>query len=358
MLDTNVVQLYDFTLEILRGCKNKCYGCHVAREEQDGFADGDVARLKRLFDDSVNKGFKLVNLAIGPTDFMSATNTVEMLETSQPLMDMFETIFLQSTFMYPDEELKKWGKILNKKLKGRSLKLGFPLDPRHWDKDKYLTTIISKIDVMLAEMPDVTYKKTYVLVNLKNYANIADNPLSTMLLKAVDSRGVPMNLALLIGAGRLDLSDINNRLQLKAALTQLKDLHEIADSSVTAALNLSQCYTERSDISGVNDISPDQDHDVTYRGGELFSTCFMGENITVFEPEFKFPKINGEWTADSLLQGYNDHMVAQLTNMPDGCSACEYVEGCIQKRILLMMSVLKTKNCIAPKSTFDKYHHQ
>lgn len=90
------------TLDILNGCSYSCPGCHVHKENIDTIDDN----LINFFKDLESKGCILDELAIGPTSFLSSSNTEDILKTKEfkKLMNMFETIEF-NTPVPKDEEL-------------------------------------------------------------------------------------------------------------------------------------------------------------------------------------------------------------------------------------------------------------
>jgi hypothetical protein len=281
-------------------------------------------------------------------------NTVEVFKESIPILDRFETISLQSTFTASDEDIKKWADALSPYLAGRQLKLKFPLDPRHWHKMKYLNRTMDKLKYFVSLLPDTTYIKTYMLVNMKEYTNVGEDPLSVLQVLIDDITGHKLHVDLLITEGRLPLDDINNREKLKSSFLYLSKLHDNPDieESVRVALNFGNYYKETRERYSINSAGAAyEDKFYIYKNGTIYIPVFAGENVTIFDDALAVPA-GEDWNTHVLDAVSNNLLISQLNYAADTneCLECEHVSGCIRKNIIQAMSIVRTKQCIMPKN--------
>jgi hypothetical protein len=338
--------LIDFNLEVLYGCRNKCYGCNVQRFDQEGFVGDDFNRLMVLFADLKANNHILSNLGIGPTDFMSSENAEQIFVPElKPMIDMFCAVTLQSSFLYKKEHLDKWVAILRPLLKGKKLKFLFPIDPRHSTNAPYLDQILDNVNYMVSQLPDVSYTKTYVVCNLKQYADLELDPVHNLdtLSRVVREH----HIDILVTEGRLPQNDLNNRMKLKHAINYLNSFYEdpTLSDSVRQAITLDNYFKP---YEGT-------DKDYVYKMGRIYAPAFVGEPLVVFDEMFAVPA-NAEWTTSSLIDFENSVIVNQLGYLDSTkeCATCEFVNLCISRSLVQTMCMLKSKDCIAPKRALEK----
>lgn len=351
-------EIVDFALEVLHGCNHDCYGCNVNKKDQEGFIGNDLQKLDGLFTDLLSKKYILANLSIGPTDFMAALNTEEMLSLSMPLMDKFKSIVLQSTFIYTKEELEKYANIIKPYVLGRRIKLGFPVEPRHLGKQKYVETIINNIEYFKSLLPDTDVIKIFAILNLKQYNDIALDPIFNVSETVQHFKDRRVDFDIVLTDGRLDMKDINNKEKLKRSFLYVKHIHDndFFEKDIYNLLNLETYYREAGKLYSVDSKGRKfRDVDFVYKNGKIYNTVFSGEAVTLFHDSLSIDNTT-EWYLNSLLELRDRILVEQLDYMDKtkSCSDCEFVSSCMEKGFLQVMKIVSTKDCIASKKSFEE----
>ena len=342
--------LIDFNLEVLYGCKWNCSGCDVAKYDQRGFAGEDFDKLMLLFKDLQVNHHILSNLGIGPTDFMTAENSEEVFLQLAPMMDMFCAITLQCTFLEKRDVIEKWAKFLRPILAGRTIKFATPLDPRNYSNRKFFATILENRDYFVSLMPEVNYTKTYLLGNLLEYREYNSNPYNNGKITFEEyseefhesSKG--NHLDLVISAGRLPLTDINNREKLKAIVKYQNTLYNDAIHRDMSKSAVNFTYGKRHEGF---------DKDYVYRNGSIYAPVFVGEPLLMFEDGYNIPNTQ-DWTTKTLVDFETATLVESLLylDQTDSCATCEFAAACAGRGVIKLMKTLKIKECFAPKQAF------
>lgn len=344
--------LIDFTLEVLYGCKWNCTGCNVSKYDQRGFVEGDFDRLMRLFDDLAANNHILSNLALGPTDFMSAENSREMFQQIIPMMDKFAAITLQTTFLEKPPVIAEWAEFLRPILAGREVKFASPLDPAHYKNKKFFDTILSNRDLFVSLIPEMKYTKTYLIGNLVEYRDYNANPMHNDKITFEEyshefhdvSRG--NHLDLVIAAGRSPLNDINNRERLKSIVKYQNQLYDDAIHTDTSKQVVNFTYGKRHEGF---------DKDYVYRNGRIYGPVFVGEPLVTFEEDYSIPN-DADWTTKTLVDFENQTLVESLLYLDKTkeCASCEFAPLCAGRGVIKLMKTLKATECLAPKQAFQQ----
>ena len=168
MKEDNIKKLIDFSLEITQGCQFNCTGCTIDKVHNDYPSDNQFEKIMSLIDDLKENEFKPMNIQIGPTDVMTASNMDKVLtdERVKKLTKKFLKTAINCAFLKPfDEDYVKFGKKLNWLLKGGLVKFIIPFEAYHIDNKEYLNRIRRRIKITLDNMPDVVHTKTYLIMN-------------------------------------------------------------------------------------------------------------------------------------------------------------------------------------------------
>lgn len=339
--------LIDFTLEVLYGCKWNCAGCNVDKYGQNGFGEGDFDRLLDLFKDLQANNHILSNLALGPTDFMTSDNTLEIIEQIAPMMDMFAAITLPTSFLEKPDQIEQWGKVLNPLFAGRELKFATPLNPAHYKNRKMFDTILRNRDVLVEHMPDAKYTKTYFLANLLEYRAYNKDPFNQDKITFEEYNDIFHKnskgnyLDVVITAGRSPLKDINHSQRLKDIWKYYNDVYD----------NAFQTDTSKGSVNfACGKLHEGFDKDYVYRNGNIYAPIFVGEPLVIFEDQYCIPN-DADWTTSTLVDFENQTLVDSFQYMPSTkqCSDCEFATLCTSRGVLKLMEILKIRDCMAPK---------
>jgi MoaA/NifB/PqqE/SkfB family radical SAM enzyme len=139
-------------VEALRGCLHSCTGCFVNRV--NNYNEHDIVLANQIAKGFADKGFRIKEVVLSPTDPFSAVNTVEILE-SKLWSNMFsydpDTLFV-STAYFEKLEITKLEEVFNvfKNSKNYAKDLTFeffvPMNPTKLiDRDPEYTEQIDKV---------------------------------------------------------------------------------------------------------------------------------------------------------------------------------------------------------------------
>lgn len=337
--------LVDINLEVLSGCKWKCTGCNVNKNENNGFVGNDFNRLMNLFEDLQANNHVLINLAIGATDFMTARNSDDILNSELvPMLDMFKSIVLNTTFLSEKDVVEDWAYKLKPLLSGRRVKFTIPLEPRHIGNEKYFAGIKEKIRIFESIANETEYGGVYNIVNLYEYKKHVD-PLSEFheFSTKFDHVWHEGHLDLVISEGRLPLTDPENKQKVLKMVNYLNGLYEkavIKDKSTLVNFNYGKRYEG-------------YDKDYVYKNGNLYSTVFLGEPLIVYEEDSSLGK-DSEWNYKTIVEFENQLMLNSLKYMEKtkDCLNCEFAPHCAGRGLLYLMEKLEAVDCLAPRDGF------
>lgn len=358
MKEVKYDNLVDFAVEVLHGCTHHCYGCNVNREDQEGYAGQDIAKLLGLFGDLSKHGYILANFSIGPTDFFTSTNTEQVLKDSMALMDKFKVVILQSTFLYSKKQLEDQAAMIAPYLKGRRVKFAFPVDPRHLGKEKYARTVVENVLYFKSLLPEITVTKIYGILNVKQYEEVEEDPIFRVadMVKYFESHRITIDAVLT--EGRLEMNDINNQEKLKNSFLYVKKIHDggALPKSIHELLTLSSYYRESVHLHSVDSQGRKfRDIDFVYKNGKIYNTVFSGEAVTLFHDSLAIDNAM-EWNTLAVHSLRDRILVNQLDYMEKTkeCSSCEFASSCMERGFLQVMKIVRTKDCIVSKKTFEQ----
>lgn len=358
--------LVAFNLEILNGCRWGCTGCTVDKDGQLPYTEQDKQKFLSLLDDLEANGHVLTNIGIGPVDFMSATNTKQVLDPEfiRPILSRFGTVTLNSTFLSitnqinqtkaPHNTIGEWGSFLATLLKDYTYKFTIPIEPRHYKNAKYLQKIFLARDTLISYIstlaPTSHYSKSYLTGNISAYHEYNEDPLTNDKVTFAEyshdfySQTSGGHMDLVVTDGRLG---VNTKQKKDKLLHSLQYLNELYNNSVSAATRTVINFTYGKPHEGF-------DKDYVYRNGRLYAPPFIGERLVILDEAFAIEE-GAPWTTDTLLRHDAQKMVEQLNyaQQTTECMNCTYTGSCVGRGTLSIMESLGVVDCLAPKKSFN-----
>lgn len=350
MKEDNIKKLIDFSLEVTNGCRFSCTGCAVDKEGNSWPSDTDFERIYALVDDLTVNEFKPMNLAIGPTDIMTSVNRDLVLTNPKikALAKKFLKTSINCAFLDPfSENYVALGKQLNWLLEGGLVKFVIPFEAYHIDNKEYVDRIRKRIDITLANMPDVTHTKTYLIINYET-SSIYDkeqqaNLTEELILKTYKSEILEgLTADIILPHTRADLRIEKNAKEFYDAAMKLKGF-------ISNARNK---YGSDVDIA---DILPHEgkDWDIFYKAGKLYMTPFLLEGLASFDEAFE---VTTDWTFAGLYNTYLDGFLSQVdwASQNPACRGCQLVPLCAERGIHTLMQIANITDCISPAKLLEK----
>jgi hypothetical protein len=348
--EDNIKKLIDFSLEVTNGCRFSCTGCAVDKEGNSWPSDTDFERIYALVDDLTVNEFKPMNLAIGPTDIMTSVNRDLVLTNPKikALAKKFLKTSINCAFLDPfSENYVALGKQLNWLLEGGLVKFVIPFEAYHIDNKEYVDRIRKRIDITLANMPDVTHTKTYLIINYET-SSIYDkeqqaNLTEELILKTYKSEILEgLTADIILPHTRADLRIEKNAKEFYDAAMKLKGF-------ISNARNK---YGSDVDIA---DILPHEgkDWDIFYKAGKLYMTPFLLEGLASFDEAFE---VTTDWTFAGLYNTYLDGFLSQVdwASQNPACRGCQLVPLCAERGIHTLMQIANITDCISPAKLLEK----
>lgn len=330
--------ILDFTLDVLDGCIHKCSGCNVIKQHGRTYTDEEHQRITSLLNQIEKEGWLPVLLVIGPVDFLTAENTLEVFQKASSYFNRFKSIGLSSTLTYKKEVLLKLLAPLAPYLENQRIKFNVPISPRNINNKLYHDTVKENIKIIQEYFPKINIGKVTYQVNIEEYPLTEDNPILRMDRTGLSDTVKDMDIV--IPTGRSDLNDLNNRLRLKSILKHIKDIHLNHFKGYSKdRTTMSRFYDEFIDIESL---------DLLYTKGRLYRTGFYGDEIVVLHPRFSID-IKDFTTVENFT---TQAEAEQFSIMPDECVNCDKVMYCVHHNTLSLMDLLKVKECIYPKDNF------
>ncbi|MEO2086477.1 MAG: hypothetical protein ABGY22_05160 [Acidimicrobiales bacterium] len=324
---TKPVSALKIQLDVLDNCAYHCTGCFVNKRNNHP-SDSDLKELK-IFIDSITKHDILVDeILIGPTDFLSSSNTFEVLSNPN-ILELINSnspiLAFISTLQHKGEPISKFSEFLINNINlDTEIEIGIATTPKWLYDPIYISEIKSKLSEIDKLIPhDVTY--TFIL-NIHEY-NIDYEDLHTHIVDTFDTT--------------MDLIPSIARSKIKSKmLEKLSYLNEV--------------YNNLEDYSKINNIMVDHSHSginfkvINFRKGEWFISPFLYENMTIYDDMFKVTGI--EDIHNKMTEQYE---YASGTD----CESCQFITSCASRSILMLMKFLDTDKCVCPKENMIKHQH-
>lgn len=344
-------KLIDFTLDIAHGCKFSCTGCHVDKISGRIPTKDEFDKLDALVDEMNENGFDAMNLAIGPTDIMTAENRDDILthDRIKQLAKKFMKTTINCAFLEPhDEDYIELGKKLNWLLYGKMVKFAIPFEAFHIDNKGYLDKIKHRLSLTIQNMPNVVHTKTYLNVNYET-SQIYDRQNNTNITEELILKLYKSDLLEGLDVGIIlphPRSNLRNKI--------------IAANFINAAKKLKKTLADARSKYGEDNVSiaeikieEGKDWDIIYKNNKLYMPPFLLEGLASFDKVFE---VKEEWTLSGLYKSYNDSFAEQLkwaSTAPE-CSGCQFMGLCAERGIHNLMMITDTVECISPAKNIEK----
>lgn len=338
------------SLEILKGCQYNCKGCHV--EKSAGHITQDQADLLgRWLDSMQQEGNYLPTLVfIAPTDFLSASNTVEILSDPRVrnVLTKFRRLSLQTTYL-DISKIHEVKEVLDRHYQHMELELNFVIEPEHIENEKYLSKIIDNrkkvYEILDWPMPVLSF----CILNVYEYDRIKKSNVKKILndyrvlhdrIKELFGTTIDFNFSMLR----------NSWWSNKDVQEAVKSISNIFDEGLTSEFGQSLRFS-----FGNLDDSRIEKH-YNWHHGKLYLSPMVYERIASFHPLLEIP-----WGDDGVFgvratEAFEEEVLVRQYHGSDDkpeCRDCPYLGPCIERNILTFMDMHDIKNCIIAKKAVD-----
>lgn len=334
-------------LEWLKGCQFSCKGCHVNKEGTVPYTLEHLANLSAWLRSARFDGNYLATIVfIGPTDFLTAENTLDILKAPEtyPVLSQFKRLSLQTTYLNIDK-IEQIANVLKRHYSHMELELNFVIEPEQLENEKYLRTI-QENRRKVYEILD--WKKpvlSFCLLNVYDYDRIKKNNVKQLLadyrrlhdkIKEYFDCTIDFNFSMTRNSwwSNEDVAEV------------VRSVSRIFDGGVKHEFS----QAVRFSFGKLTDSLIEKHYN--WHDGNLYISPMLYERIASFHPSLKIPTV--EYTIQETEAFEEQMLVNQYDNSKDKeCATCRYKSTCIDRNILTFMDMHEIKECIIARDALD-----
>lgn len=294
----------------------------------------DIPDLLALIQEMTSVGYVAFDLGVGPTDYMTATNTQEVM--TNPVFREMTQLFHQVTFnaAFLDTRLGNYKAMcedIDVACAGKPIRFLIPAVPSHFKNEKFGLMIKEKLEYIQEHLVVARLNEAGFVVNCTR--ETVDDNFEEHLRNGFDIEFV------------VDKDDI---LTIPYGRAPSKDLM-VAQNVRRVSHRISSFYAE---LNGEDERrrNPDLHYDtgtmvnLLYTGGKLYWVPFLKDDCPFLDDDFV---IDRPWSMENLLATRQRSREASLTYLADTeCMNCPHLGSCSEKGITSIMRKLSIKDCL------------
>lgn len=321
---------FNLTLEVLEGCGYHCGGCTVDKEHTPDLVTTDLtARLLNLVDDLKDKEFRPFEFSMAPTDILSASNGLAVLDTPliRGMAERFGSMVLTLALLR-EEGLRELAEKADELMAGKWIRLVVPITVKNSTNEKYIALLRERVLYFNSFLKKSTIRSVYLTVNMYR-----DN----MELINPEYHKQVMNINL----GVRTITDYTFTHSRKG-FNNLLVLEEFKRD----VFKFTQLIADN-DSKFVGHLLPDpfDGIELCYRDNTLYHIPVIMEKFPIFDPFFEIP---APWNAEQVMEykqnQYHENL-AKFTDHPT-CGDCCHVNLCTHGDLHSTMRHLKIDHCL------------
>lgn len=320
-------------IDILNGCEFSCAGCYVNKGVNSSDLDSDLQSLANIADEINNSDLHLEEVALGPTDFFSAKNIVQVLThpNFKRLFSNNKTKFVMiSTLKASESEIREKLSLLESAVPHLDIDLLIATDVDEFlTNPDYIKTMKRKWEILKQSklLFDPAFQVNIHPANLLKYD--ADN-LANLASKIREE----FDTILEFNPSILRVKHRNRGENLKFWMEVVQEnMRKNADKFTYTMLNKSH--------SGVNNLV------VNFRKGSFYVCPFIYENVFIYNDNYLIKRNSEQYHLSDLLAAQEQFFVSQMqySEKTNDCTGCEYLVSCTYKKVLTYMEENQIKDC-------------
>jgi radical SAM protein with 4Fe4S-binding SPASM domain len=332
-----------FNLELLKGCEFQCSGCYVNRDNSFNQKELDIvldAAIKFKKED-----YHFDEIIIGPTDFFSAKNTVELIQ-NQSFKSLFTkdvVLTLLSTLQTDTAEILSRIDLMNTHLPNLELEVLIPVEiEKLVNKDLlYIGSLKEKIKLLNHFSGDVEYALQLNIQNTKCYPGFN----LKSLMQFVES-------------------EFNSITEFNPSFMRLANKEKIQ----TTILSWNNMLSENKEIFLKEDMlftmgNPNHAsfNEITfnYQRGKFYSCPFIYENVFDKAEAFLISSTGEDGYYDvkdfENHRGFIESRQLSYIDKTEDCKSCSFLASCMGKQVLHFMEEKSITKCLLAKDLMDTY---
>lgn len=336
-------------LEWLTGCQFSCKGCHVNKDATTAYDWEQLTKLRIWLHSMQAEGNYLPTIAfIGPTDFLTATNTKSILSDKMAcsILTEFKRISLQTTFLNMENAEELIG-LLRQRFPDKELEINFVIEPEKINNEKYMNTIKEARSRFMEMLNWPNYVASFCIMNVYEYDRVKKNDVKKLLAdyKALNDKvRDEFNTTIDFNFSMLRNSWWSNEDVEEA----IKSVSRIFDASADHEFN----QTVRFSFGKLTDSKIEKHYN--WHQGKLYVSPMLYERIASFHPSLEIPLVKHSleeterFEYDLLVNQYD----SAAMDKPE-CNDCQYQSSCIERNIITFMDMHDIKSCIIARKALD-----
>lgn len=321
---------FNVSLEILAGCGYSCQDCAIDKSATTDLVPvEDEIELVELVEDFKARGYRLHELTIGPTDIISSSTGIAVLDSPvvRRLARHYDSLTVSLAMLF-DRGLVELGQAVNGLMAGKKFRLIVPCTLKNAANTKFLELVKERIGIIKAQLTDVEFKLVYLSINVVNGSAREFSPETNRVAHDIDF-GVPKLLEYVFPHGRKGFDNLLNVSEFRHDL----DLYvKGMQGCVNTDMNRYMIPTDSDSL------------EVTYRNGELYYTPILMEKFPIFSEQFRYLR---PWTAATVIENkiaqYHENLIA-YSEHPE-CNDCCFLDNCARGDTHVIMDYLKIDKC-------------
>lgn len=337
---------FDLILDVLSGCSGGCGGCGVTKTGQalpTGAQYRDmISSLEKL---RTQSHFILDHIEVGPTDFMTAANTSEMLDTPlfRELCEPFNIVYFTTTL--GSDETGEWARRLRQALPGKRLYFYVVLDPARLD-DSSVTKLrgrMSEIEQTLEIAPRFEVVLNSQPHSVRREKNLLNELRQTVEKVQKEFKVKPWHV---ISSSRKERLGPNS----SAVLKDIRWLNDVFNRWIRDEMDWDAHFQYGNEIKPTNKV-------FVWRNGSWYWPPVLYGHFVSYDEEFRLPD-GLDMAAITDFESRN--LVEQYRHVGEqqDCPECPHLPQCAQQGIIRLARALGTRECIAPRMAFDNYRQK
>ena len=321
---TKPVSAVKIQLDILNTCVHDCPGCYVDKKN-NFIAAEDIRDISNFIKGIVECGILVDEILIGPTDFSSSANLVELLSNTDfidLINDNGPILAFTSSFVNLNEvNFRKFCSFVNDKITNNTeIEMGIAIDPKKFLFDSDYNTEIKK--------------------NIE-YLNILENSVTYTFLVNIDDYEIEF-----VSIFEKAYSEYDTTIDFIPSIARSGDKEKL----LRAIQSLNEFYDKVGQSRVINNIMVDHSHggmnyqvvnwrkSTPYKPGKWYLSPFLYENMAIYDEFWEIKEFS-----DITVK------VESQLNTDTECNGCEFFFSCYNRKIQLLQDYIGTTECIVSK---------
>lgn len=336
-------------LELLRGCQFSCKGCAVSKYGSAPLTDQWSEQLLHWVNSTEKDGNYLPTVVfIGPTDFLSADNTLEVLQDPRviQIVSRFKRLSLQTTCL-DVSTAQEISRVLRQYYFHMELEVNILMEPEHVLTEKYLRTIKENRSKLYEIIDWHIPIKSFCIMNVYEYKNAKKDDIAKLLndykemhlrIKELFDTTIDFNFSM------SRKTEHDNSAEVKQAIITVTRMF---DKSV----NHDTSQFIRFSFGKLTD-SLIEKH-FNFLNGKMYVSPLLYDRYAAFVPELQIPFVDFTVAESEAFEEKLQLEQYQNAHLKDECGSCRYLGSCTDRNILKIMDIYNIKNCIIARDALD-----